>query len=57
MHDKLNTLYEICEVLSKELKEIAEKVRGGMSPSDLDTIDKLTHAIKSLKEGNKCRLH
>lgn len=45
----IRTLHEICDALSKELEEMAEKTRGGMSPGDLDTIDKLTHAIKSVK--------
>ena len=50
MHDKkLNTLYDICEALDKELEEAAQKVRGGMTPSSLDEIDKLTHALKSVK--------
>lgn len=50
MHDKkLKTLYEICEALDKELEEAAQKVRGGMKTSDLDEIDKLTHALKSVK--------
>lgn len=50
MHDKkLDTLYEICEALDKELREAAQKVRGGMKTSDLDEIDKLTHALKSVK--------
>ena len=50
MHDKkLNTLYDICEALSKELDEVAQKTRDGMSAGDLDLIDKLTHALKSVK--------
>ena len=50
MHEKkLNTLYDICDALSKELEEVAQKTRGGMSAGDLDLIDKLTHALKSTK--------
>ena len=45
----VRTLYEICDALKKELKEYAEKTRSGMSAGDLDTIDKLTHALKSVK--------
>lgn len=50
MHDKkLSTLYDICEALSGELEEVAKKTRDGMSAGDLDLIDKLTHALKSVK--------
>lgn len=43
-------LHELCEVLEDELTEVNDKLRGGkMSAGDLDYIDKLTHAIKSIK--------
>ena len=48
----LNDLHEMCETLSRELGEANEKVRQGggkLSGSDLDYVDKLTHALKSIK--------
>lgn len=51
MHE-LDTLYDICETLNKELEEANEKIRkagGKLSAGDLEVIDKLTHAIKSVK--------
>ena len=50
--DYLNDLHEMCETLSRELGEANEKVRqsgGKLSGSDLDYIDKLSHALKSIK--------
>lgn len=42
-------LEELCEVLSEELHEVKEKLHGGnMSSGDLEYIDKLTHALKSV---------
>lgn len=52
MEEKLNTLYELCETLDRELREANEKIRlagGKLSSGDLDVIDKLTHAMKSVK--------
>lgn len=51
MHE-LDTLYEICETLNRELEDANEKIRkagGKMSAGDLEVVDKLTHAIKSVK--------
>lgn len=51
MHE-LDTLYDICETLNRELEEANEKIRkagGKLSAGDLEVIDKLTHAIKSVK--------
>ena len=50
--DKLNTLYEMQEILSKQLDDAVRKMKGGgekLSAGDLDYIDKLTHAVKSVK--------
>ena len=50
--DYTKDLHEMCEILSQELSEANEKIRqagGKMSGSDLDYVDKLTHAIKSIK--------
>ena len=52
MHDKLETLYELCETISRELEDVNKKIRsagGGMSAGDLELVDKLTHAMKSIK--------
>lgn len=51
MHE-LDTLYDVCETLNRELEESNEKIRkagGKMSAGDLEVVDKLTHAIKSVK--------
>lgn len=45
-------LTELCEMLSRALKEANEKLRnagGKMSTSDLDYVDRLTHSLKSIK--------
>ena len=50
--DYLTDLHEMCETLSHELGEANNKVRQGggkLSGSDLDYVDKLTHALKSIK--------
>lgn len=50
--DYLKDLHEMCEILGRELGDANEKVRmggGTLSGSDLDYIDKLTHALKSVK--------
>ena len=50
--DYLKDLHETCETLSRELGEANEKIKragGKLSDGDLEYIDKLTHAIKSVK--------
>lgn len=50
--DYMKDLHEMCETLSRELGEANKKVMQGggkLSGSDLDYVDKLTHAIKSIK--------
>lgn len=51
MDEKLRTLHDLCDTISRELEEVNEKIRksGGMSAGDLETVDKLTHALKSIK--------
>lgn len=52
MEKKLETLYDLCEIVSRELEECNEKVRkagGKLSPGDIEYLDKLTHMLKSLK--------
>ena len=50
--DYLKDLHETCETLSRELGEANKKIEragGKMTGGDLDYIDRLTHAIKSVK--------
>lgn len=50
--DYLKDLHEICDTLSHELGEANEKIKkagGKLSAGDLEYIDKLTHALKSVK--------
>lgn len=50
--EHLNTLYELCDTISKELAEANEKIRmagGKLSGSDVEYVDKLTHTLKSIK--------
>lgn len=49
-------LYELCETLSREIGEANEKIRkagGKLSAGDLEYVDKLTHALKSVKSTMK----
>ena len=49
---ELDTLYDICDVVSQKLERYNEKLSkngGEMSASDLEIIDKLTHTLKSVK--------
>ena len=49
--DIMKDLEMLCDVLSDKLAEKTRKVKnGGMSDGDLDTIDKLTHALASVKK-------
>lgn len=50
--DMINDLYEMCDTLGRALSEANEKIRKSgetLSGSDLDYVNKLTHAIKSAK--------
>lgn len=52
MNKELNTLYEVCESLYKKLDEYNEQIRkanGNLENNDVSLLDKLTHAIKSVK--------
>ena len=52
MDEKMKTLHELCDTLSRALKDANEKIRasgGKLGAGDLDYIDKLTHSIKSIK--------
>ena len=50
--DNLNDLYELCETISEAIKNVNEKIGesgGHLSSGDLDYVDKITHALKSIK--------
>ena len=50
--DYLKDLHDMCDTLSRELSSANDKIRqngGTLSGADLDYVDKLTHAIKSIK--------
>lgn len=50
--DYINDLHELCETIAKTIKETNEKIRsagGKLTGSDVDFVDKLTHAMKSVK--------
>ena len=50
--DYLNDLYDLCEFLNRDLKAMNEKIRnagGKLNSEMLGYVDKLTHAIKSVK--------
>jgi hypothetical protein len=50
--DYIKDLHELCETISEAIKEANEKIRtsgGKLSGSDVDYVDKLTHALKSVK--------
>ena len=52
MDNMVKDLHEICETLSRALNQSNEKIRnagGKLSSGDLDFVDKLTHALKSVK--------
>ena len=49
--DIMKDLETLCDVLSDKLAEKTRKVKnGGMSDGDLETIDKLTHSLASVKK-------
>jgi hypothetical protein len=52
MDKKLETLYDLCDTVSKELESANEKINsagGELSAGDLGYLDKLTHTMKSLQ--------
>lgn len=52
MDEKLKTLHELCDTISRELADANEKIRkagGKLSAGDVDYVDKLTHSLKSIK--------
>lgn len=51
MDKKIEILHKICEALFEELSDYSRKIEKSddMSANDLETIDKLSHALKSIK--------
>lgn len=51
MGNKIETLHKLCEALTRELEEYSKKIEksDGMSAGDLEAVDKLSHALKSVK--------
>ncbi len=51
MEKKIETLHKLCEALIEELEEYSKKIEkaDGMSAGDLEAVDKLSHALKSVK--------
>lgn len=51
MHEETEMLKKLCTAISKELEEYSKKIEksDGMSAGDLDAVDKLAHALKSIK--------
>lgn len=51
MDKKIETLHKLCEALIEELEEYSKKIEksDGMSAGDLEAVDKLSHALKSVK--------
>lgn len=50
--EHLDTLYELCDIVSKELEDATDKIHkagGKLSGSDVEYVDKLTHTLKSIK--------
>jgi len=49
--DIMKDLEALCDALSEKISEKTRKIRnGGMSDGDLETIDKLTHSLASVKK-------
>lgn len=49
--EMINDLHEMCETLGRALKKANEKIRnsgGELSASDMDYVNKLSHALKSI---------
>lgn len=51
MDKTLDMLYELCEITTRKLEESTELLKKSqdMSVSDIDLVDKLTHALKCIK--------
>ena len=51
MMDYIKELDELCEILSEKIADKTRRIKSnGMSDGDLDTVDKLTHSLASVKK-------
>ena len=49
--DYIKDLHELCDILSEKIADKTRKIRSnGMSDGDLETMDKLTHTLASVKK-------
>lgn len=48
--DYMKDLETLCRVLSDQISDITRKAKNGISSGDLETIDKLTHSLASVKK-------
>ena len=51
MNEKTEMLHKLCKALAEELDEYSKKIEKAdkMSAGDLEAVDKLSHALKSIK--------
>lgn len=51
MNEDVKSLHKLCDVLAEELEEYSRKIEKAdkMSAGDLEAVDKLSHALKSIK--------
>lgn len=50
--EHLDNLYELCDILNKDIEKMNEKIKkmgGELNDNTLAYVDKLTHALKSVK--------
>jgi len=48
--DSRKDLEALCEIIQEQIADVTRKIRNnGMSSGDLETVDKLTHTLKSIK--------
>lgn len=49
--DYIKEMEELCDILSEKIADKTRKIKSnGMSDGDLDTVDKLTHSLASVKK-------
>lgn len=49
--DYIKDLHDLCDILSEKIADKTRKIRSsGMSDGDLDTLEKLTHSLASVKK-------
>ena len=48
--DYMKDLESLCGILTEQISDVTRKAKNGMSAGDLEMIDKLTHALASVKK-------